>query len=232
MPTLCCVPVAVQANNAQRPPVRSYQTAACLVAARALVPPAAAAAAGVPTQVALSVHRPRVIIVRRFMNNVLYVMGLVSHEVDAAGAAHSAQQPSQQAPPLQPQQRRGASNATPPAAFLLTLSGVQVRLLPASCFGGGDVGVGFLEEQHRSNMRPESFSVTVMRCMQCACSVHDVWMGFLSKLSSACRPACRVCCRSSCPPAMPARPSTTSMRRSGQQGVQQQRHAAPSPLQH
>jgi hypothetical protein len=125
---LGCAVFLLQANNAQRPPARSYQTAACLVAARALVPPAAAAAAGVPAQVALSVHRPRVIIVRRFMNNVLYVMGLVSHEVDAAGAAHAAQQPAQQAPPAQAQQRGSTSNATPPAVFLLTLSGVQVGL--------------------------------------------------------------------------------------------------------
>lgn len=121
-------------HNPKKPSPRSYQEAACLIAAQALVPSAAAAAAGEPTQVVLSVRSPRVILVRRFMNNVLYVMALVSHELDAAGSAQEqraqgdqrqAAQPPQQ-PAQQPQQQSSSGAAMPTAVFLLTFTGVQV----------------------------------------------------------------------------------------------------------
>lgn len=129
VPHVCvCVPVA-QAGDAPRPSPRSYQEAACLLALQALVPCAVAAAAGVPSQVALSVQQPRVILVRRFMNNVLYVMALISHEVDAAGNAQELQ--AVDAHPPQPQsrtqQQQHASPHAPAAVLLLTLTGVQVR---------------------------------------------------------------------------------------------------------
>jgi hypothetical protein len=124
--------MVLQVHNSKKPSPRSYQEAACLVAAQALVPSSAAGAAGESMQVVLSVRNPRVILVRRFLNNVLYVMALVSHELDAAGsaqeqhaqghrtqAAQAQRQPSQQ----QQQQQQASSGA---AVFLLTLTGVQV----------------------------------------------------------------------------------------------------------
>lgn len=124
---------APQAKDSQRPTLRSYQEAACRLAAHVLAPSAAAAAAGEPAQVALSVHNPRVIFVRRFMNNVLYVMALVSHELDAAGKVQEQQhrrpqrRPAAQAQPLQQQQPQ--QHPGPPAVFLLTMTGVQVGSL-------------------------------------------------------------------------------------------------------
>jgi hypothetical protein len=126
---------ALQAKDSQRPTLRSYQEAACRLAAHVLVASAAAAAAGEPAQVALSVHNPRVILVRRFMNNVVYVMALVTHELDAAGKVQEQQQarqqqrrpsaPAQPPPPQQPQEQE-QQHPGPPAVFLLTLTGVQV----------------------------------------------------------------------------------------------------------
>lgn len=101
-----------------------------MIAAQALVP-SPAAAAGAQTQVVLSVHQPRVILVRRFMNNVLYVLGLVSHEVDAAGHAQEQQQqhhiqPLPASVPAPSGQASSSSSGVPSAVFLLTLTGVQV----------------------------------------------------------------------------------------------------------
>jgi hypothetical protein len=125
-----CVVCCLQADATQKPTPRSYRQAACLVAAQALVPCAAAAAAGVPTQVVLSVHQPRVIIVRRFMNNVLYVMAMMSHELDAAGSAQQGQQQPKPQPQPQPASRQQShAAATPTAVFLFTLTGVQVGAL-------------------------------------------------------------------------------------------------------
>jgi hypothetical protein len=79
--------------------------------------------------VVLAVHQPRVVLVRRFMNNVLYVLGLVSHEVDAAGrvqAAAAAAQGRAQRRPVAPTTAVQASTDSP-AVLLLTLTGVQVR---------------------------------------------------------------------------------------------------------
>jgi hypothetical protein len=120
----------LQADPSQKPTLRSYRQAACLVAAQALVPSAEAAAAGLPTQVVLSVHQPRVIIVRRFMNNVLYVMAMISHELDAAGSAQQGQQqpkPQSQPQPQPAPRQQSHAAATPTAVFLFTLTGVQVR---------------------------------------------------------------------------------------------------------
>lgn len=119
----------MQAKDSKRPTLRSYQEAACRLAAHVLAPSAAAAAAGEPAQVALSVHNPRVILVRRFMNNVLYVMALVSHELDAAGKVQEQQQQWRQrrpAAPAQQQQQQPQQHPGPPAVFLLTMTGVQV----------------------------------------------------------------------------------------------------------
>lgn len=124
--------VAPQAKDSQRPTLRSYQEAACQLAAHVLAPSAEAAAAGEPAQVALYVHNPRVILVRRFMNNVLYVMALVSHELDAAGKVQEQQQQQRRqrrpAAPAQPsqQQQPQQQHPGPPAIFLLTMTGVQV----------------------------------------------------------------------------------------------------------
>lgn len=97
------------------------------------MPSVVSAAAGIPTQVVLDVQQPRVVLVRRFTNNVLYVLKLVSHEVDAAGKPSDRPQPQPQSqPPLQrqPQQARqqqqGRSAGSPSAVFMLTLTGVQV----------------------------------------------------------------------------------------------------------
>lgn len=131
-----CVVCCLQADATQKPTLRSYRQAACLVAAQALVPSAAAAAAGVPTQVVLSVHQPRVIIVRRFMNNVLYVMAMMSHELDAAGSAQQGQQQPKPQPQPQPApQKQSHAAATPAAVFLFTLNGVQVGALRVHRWG-------------------------------------------------------------------------------------------------
>ena len=128
---------ATQAGDAPKPPPSSYQHAACLLAAQALVPSPAAAAGGLQTQVALTVQRPRVILVRRFMNNVLYVMALVSHEVDAAGSPQQPGRGTQAAGPppqaMQQQQQQKTVPGVPTAALLLTLTSVQVRECMHAC---------------------------------------------------------------------------------------------------
>jgi hypothetical protein len=98
-----------------------------------LLPSADASAAGQPAQVVLAVHQPRVVLVRRFMNNVLYVMALMSHEVDAAGRAQQQQQQvvaagagGQQAQAPSQQQQADLQDGSSTAVLLLTLTGMQV----------------------------------------------------------------------------------------------------------
>jgi hypothetical protein len=93
----------------------------CSVSLIALLP----ATPGVPAHIAVTVSRPRLIVLRRFVNNVLYASSLVSKELEAfqsAVEAYHRQQHQQQVqtPFMEPAQRsaegRSAAPAAPPPA--------------------------------------------------------------------------------------------------------------------
>ncbi|WIA12623.1 hypothetical protein OEZ85_006280 [Tetradesmus obliquus] len=101
--------------------------AACHIAAEVVVP-AGGGTAEQPMLLSVSVHNPRLVLVRRFVNNVVYVMGLVNHEVVAAGSSRRAAAPAGRA-------SAAAGRDAPPAAssavVLVSITNAQV-ILPHS----------------------------------------------------------------------------------------------------
>lgn len=117
---LCAVP---QASTPCTPVSPLRGDAACHIAAEVVVP-AGGGTAEQPMLLSVSVHNPRLVLVRRFVNNVVYVMGLVNHEVVAAGSSRRAAAPAGRA-------SAAAGRDAPPAAssavVLVSITNAQVR---------------------------------------------------------------------------------------------------------
>jgi hypothetical protein len=85
-------------------------------------------------QLAVSVHNPRLVVVRRFVNNVLYVSGLINREVEAAswptgsGTVASAAAAAEAEAPLSQMPAAGAEQG---GVLFLHLTNVQVGKLVA-----------------------------------------------------------------------------------------------------
>eukprot|EP00879_Flechtneria_rotunda_P004716 GHRR01004981.1.p1 GENE.GHRR01004981.1~~GHRR01004981.1.p1 ORF type:complete len:1930 (+),score=738.37 GHRR01004981.1:486-5792(+) len=104
------------------------RTQACQLSVRVLMP-AESATAEQPMQLLLLVHNPRLLLVRRFANNVVYVMALINHEVQAAAPATGANS-------SQPTANSAAASGAKPVAAVRTSAVVQMTnlqvLLPKS----------------------------------------------------------------------------------------------------
>jgi hypothetical protein len=115
----------VQASNLNIPASSLRRDAACHISAEAVVP-AGGGTAEQPMLLSVSVHNPRLVLVRRFVNNVLYVMALVNHEVEAAGSSRrSSAGAAAKATPAAAS--RDASAAASSAVVLVSITNAQVR---------------------------------------------------------------------------------------------------------
>jgi hypothetical protein len=115
----------VQPSNLNIPGSSLPRDAACHVSAEAVVP-AGGGTAEQPMLLNVSVHNPRLVLLRRFVNNLLYVMALVNHEGQAAGSsrrptAGTAARSSPAAP------SGDASAAASSAVMLVSITNAQVR---------------------------------------------------------------------------------------------------------
>lgn len=113
----------LQAANLNIPASPVRRDAACHISAEAVVP-AGGGTAEQPMLLSISVHNPRLVLVRRFVNNALYVMILVNHEVEAAGSSRPAAAPA--ARPSSAAGRKAAAAASS-AVVLVSITNVQVR---------------------------------------------------------------------------------------------------------
>jgi hypothetical protein len=121
---LCCPDM--QASNLNIPASSLRRDAACHISAEAVFP-AGGGTAEQPMLLSVSVHNPRLVLVRRFVNNVLYVMTLVNHEVEAAGSSRrpSAGAAARAAAPAAAS--RDAPAAASSAVVLVSITNAQVR---------------------------------------------------------------------------------------------------------